>query len=41
MLRVLAMALAILALATSTISFSAPKPIALTPGIMLVGKRCG
>ena len=38
MLRVLAMALAILALATSAISFSTPNPTPLTPGITLIGK---
>ena len=32
------MALAILALANSTLFFSAPKPTALTPGITLIGK---
>ncbi|HEY6247440.1 MAG TPA: esterase-like activity of phytase family protein [Pyrinomonadaceae bacterium] len=38
MLRVLAVALAVLTLAISTISLSAPNPKPLTPGITLIGK---
>ena len=38
MIRVLAFALATLTLTTSTLSFSAPNPQALTPGITLIGK---
>ena len=38
MLRVLALALAVIALTTSTLSFAVPKQLALTPGITLIGK---
>ena len=38
MIRVLAIALAAVALTTSTLSLSAPNPRALTPGITLIGK---
>ncbi|HKU74490.1 MAG TPA: esterase-like activity of phytase family protein [Pyrinomonadaceae bacterium] len=38
MLRVLATALAVISLTTATLCFSAPNPLALTPGITLIGK---
>ena len=38
MLRVLATALAVIVLTTATLCFSEPHPLALTPGITLVGK---
>lgn len=38
MLRVLATALAVISLTTATLCFSAPTPLALTPGITLIGK---
>src|SRR4029453_78424 len=38
MLRLLATALAVISLTTATLFLSAPNPLALTPGITLVGK---